>query len=197
MQLPFFDMVDSWNLPKPMRRKLFFAKQVDQDSIEYLSEQIILINENDRYLEKIYTIHDLEYKPKPIEIFIDSYGGYVYQVLGLLSIMDKSVTQIHTIVTGAAMSCGFMILLFGHKRFAYELATPMYHQMSGGYWGKIQDMEEEVKEIKRLQTKFDQLIIKRTNITKEKLEDVRKRKIDWYMSAQEAKEYGVIDEIIK
>lgn len=197
MQLPFFDMADSWNLPKPMQRKLFFAKQVDQDSIEYLSEQIILINENDRYLEKIYAIHDLEYKPKPIEIFIDSYGGYVYQVLGLLSIMDKSVTQIHTIVTGAAMSCGFMILLFGHKRFAYELATPMYHQMSGGYWGKIQDMEEEVKEIKRLQTKFDQLIVKRTNITKEKLEDVRKRKIDWYMSAQEAKEYGVIDEIIK
>lgn len=190
------DSYDSWNVPKPKERKLFFGKQVDQDSIEYITQQILFINENDRYLEKLYALHDLKYKAKPIEIFIDSYGGYVYQVMGLLSVMEKSVTPIHTIATGAAMSCGFMMLIFGHKKFAYELATPMYHSIASDFWGKIQDLEESMKETKRLQNKFEELVIRKTRITKEKLDEVRSRKIDWYMSAQEAKEYGVIDEVI-
>lgn len=106
-------------------------------------------------LKKIYAIYDLDYSPKPIKIYIDSYGGAVYQCYGLLSIMDSSKTPIHTIVTGAAMSCGFMMLIHGHKRFAYPLSTPLYHQIGGGAIGKSKDIEEEYVEMKRLQTKLE------------------------------------------
>ena len=133
------------------------------------------------------------YRSKPINIYIDSYGGYIYQCLGLLSVMNKSKTPIHTYVTGAAMSCGFMILIHGHKRFGYELSTPLYHQPSGGAWGTSKDIEESAKEIRRLRKIFEKLTVSRTNITKKKLRKIYKNKKDWFMTAEQAKNLGVID----
>lgn len=191
-----FENNDSWHVPKPKDRKIFFGKQVDQESIEDVVQQIIYINDNDRYLEKLFPLHNLVYVPKPIEIYIDSYGGDVYQIFGLLSIMENSVTPIYTIVTGNAMSAGFIMLVYGHKRFAHEFSTVMYHPISSGFFGKIQDLETSFKEIKRLQIKYEELITKKTKITKEKLEEIREQGKDWYMNSKQAKENGVIDEII-
>jgi len=183
-------------IPRGKERNLFFGKQVDQETIEALSREIILINENDVELVKLYAIYDLEYKPKPIKIYIDSYGGYVYQVLGLVGIMEKSKTGIHTICTGAAMSCGFIMLIFGHKRFCYEHGTPLYHQIGTGFSGKVEDLEQKFVESKRLQNKIEEMTIRKTKISKEKLDDIREKKIDWYMTAKEALDLEVIDEII-
>ena len=183
-------------LPRPKTRKLFFGKQVDQETIEDLSKDIVLINENDRELEKLYSIYDLEYIAKPIEIFIDSYGGYVYQVFGLVGIIEKSVTPIHTICTGAAMSCGFIMLIHGHKRFCYEHGTPLYHQVSSGFSGKVQDMEEELEEINRIQNKIEEMTIRKTKIEKKALDENRKTKVDWYFTAEEALKLKVVDVVI-
>ena len=65
--------------PEQKERVLFFNEQVDQKTIGELSKEIIAINELDDYLEKYYALQELIYKRKPIKIFIDSYGGYVYQ----------------------------------------------------------------------------------------------------------------------
>lgn len=184
------------NLPLPKERTLFFAKQVDQASIEMLTKSIIDINENDEFLKKQYAVYDLEYNPKPIKIMIDSYGGYVYQVLGLLAVMDDSKTPVYTYVTGAAMSCGFMLLIHGHRRFAYKHATPLYHQVSSGAFGTLKEMEESIVETKRLQDILERLTIERTKITAKKLEKIYKTKRDWYMSAEEALKLGVVDEIV-
>jgi ATP-dependent Clp protease protease subunit len=183
-------------LPKPKLRNLYLPEQVNQESMNKLTKAIIEINEDDEYLKKLYAVHDIEYKPQPIQMYIDSYGGAVYQCFGLLGVMDKSETPIHTIVTGAAMSCGFMILISGHKRFGYSHSTPLYHQVSSGFYGKIQDMEEHLEESKRLQKKIETLTLERTSISKKKLSQILKNKIDWYMSAEEALSLGVIDGII-
>lgn len=111
------------DLKEPKIRDLFFNKQVDQSSIGELTKSIVEIINDDKHLKKISKIMGYKYEPKPINIYIDSYGGHVYQILGLISIIEKSKTPIHTIVTGCAMSCGFLLLLSGHKRFAYPLST--------------------------------------------------------------------------
>ena len=183
-------------LPMPATRSLMFNSQVDQKTIGHLTESILDINADDEYLKGLYSLHGLDYTPTPIEIYIDSYGGYVYQILGLVAVIQKSKTPIHTIVTGAAMSCGFIMLICGHKRFAYEHATPLYHQVSGGARGTVKDMEEDVVESKRLQKKLEKLTLDNTKISKKKLKEVYEKKQDWYMSAKEAKKLGVIDEII-
>jgi ATP-dependent Clp protease protease subunit len=184
------------NLPIPMNRNLYFSEQVDQKSIGELTRNIIEINDDDKILKGVYKLHGLDYTPQPIKIYIDSYGGKVYQCFGLLSVMGKSKTPIHTIVTGCAMSCGFMILISGHKRFGYELSTPLYHQVSNSVSGKIKDHEENLEEMRRLQELLERITLDKTKITKKKLKEIYEGKKDWYMSVEEALELGVVDELI-
>ena len=183
-------------LPVPMDRNLYLPKQVDQASMNELTKSIVAINENDTHLEKLYDVYGLSYTKRPIKIYIDSYGGSVYQCFGLIGVMEKSETPIHTIVTGAAMSCGFIILINGHKRLAYRHATPLYHQVSSGFFGKVKDLEEKLEETKRLQKKIEEMTLSLTKISKKKLNDILKNKIDWFMTADSALELGVIDEIV-
>lgn len=184
-------------LPIAKDRNLYLAKQVDQESINEISKRIIDINQSDEYLAKLAELHGMTYKPKPIKLYIDSYGGYVYQCLGLLGIMDKSEVPVHTIVTGAAMSCGFLIAISGHKRFAYDTATHMYHQVSSVMWGKAKDMEENLEETKRLQAIIEEHTLSHTKMTRDMLDENYKSKKDWFMTAKQALKLGVIDEIIK
>ena len=188
--------MSSTSLPAPKARNLYLPKQVDQASMNELTKSIIEINEDDAHLKKLYAVYGLNYDPKPINIYIDSYGGQVYQCFGLIGVMERSETKIHTIVTGAAMSCGFIILINGHKRFAYRHATPLYHQVSSGFFGKVKDLEEKLEETKRLQKKIEDMTLRLTKISKKKLSDILKNKIDWFMTADSALELGVIDEIL-
>ena len=184
-------------LEAPKSRNLFFTSQVDQKSIAELTKSIITIQEHDERLKKVYALHDITYEPKPIKIYIDSYGGYVYQCFGLLSVMNRCTTPIHTIVTGCAMSCGFMMLISGHKRFAHKLSTPLYHQVSSAAWGKLKDMEEDVEETKRLQKMLEAITLEKTTISAKRLKEVFEKKFDWFMSADEALSLGVVDEILQ
>lgn len=184
------------HLPNPKDRVLYLAQQVTQDSMNALTKAIIDINEDDKYLKKLYALHDLKYKPKPIKIYIDSYGGAVYQCFGLLSVMEKSKVPIHTIVTGCAMSCGFMIAISGHKRFGHTASTYMYHQVSSGSIGKVKDMEERLMETKRLQKKIEEITVNKTSIPQKKLRKVYETKHDWFIETDEAMELGIIDKII-
>ena len=79
-------------LDAPRERNIFFTRQVDQASIADITQKIIEINEDDARLKKVYDIYGIDYTPKPIKIYIDSYGGSVYQCFGLLSVMKKSKT---------------------------------------------------------------------------------------------------------
>ena len=185
------------HLPLPKNRDLFFTKQVDQTSIGELTQKIIEINKDDEHLKKIYNVYGLTYNPEPIQIYIDSYGGSVYQCFGLLSVMERSQTPLHTIVTGCAMSAGFMILISGHKRFAHKLSTPLYHQVSSGAAGTVKEMEEKLEESKRLQKQLEDIVKEKTDITKKRLREIFDTKKDWYMTSEEALELNVVDEILK
>jgi ATP-dependent Clp protease protease subunit len=183
-------------LPILKDRNLYLAAQVDQDSINAVTKSIIDINDDDAHFAKLAEIYGLAYKPKPINLYIDSYGGLVYQCFGLLGVISKSKIPVHTIVTGTAMSAGFIIAITGHKRFAYDKATFMYHQVSTGFVGTVKEMEEGLEETKRLQLMIEEHTLSHTKITREMLNDNYKVKKDWFMNTKDALKFGVIDEII-
>ena len=183
-------------LPLPKDRNLIFNDTVDHKSIGELTTKLIDIAEDDEYLEKFYNIHGLTYNRKPIKIHIDSYGGQVYQCLGLLGVMKNLATPIHTVVTGCAMSCGFLMAIAGYKRFAYNHSTFMYHQLSSFSRGEIQKIEDDMMQSKRLQRMIEKHTLAYTKLTKTELQDVYEKKKDWYFNAQDALKRGVIDEII-
>lgn len=186
----------STELLKPKDRKLYFSSQVNQSSISKLTKDILDIEEDDKYLIGYYKLHGLDYVPQPIKIYIDSYGGSVYQAFGLLGVIDKCSTPIHTIVTGCAMSCGFMILISGHKRFAYPRSTALYHQATGWAKDTTEDIAQYHEELERVQADIEELTLEKTKITKKRLSQVRREKLDWYIPANECLELGIIDEIL-
>lgn len=94
------------------------------------------------------------------------------------------------------MSMGLPILVSGARRFAYKYSTIMYHEMSTLMWDKLESIKQDLKEGERLQVILDSIILNNTQILKEKLDNIKERKIDWYISAEEALKLGIIDEII-
>lgn len=183
-------------LPLPKDRTLLFNKEVDQHSIGELSKSILEINVDDNYITQLYKLHSLSYAPDPIKIYIDSYGGTVYQCFGLLGIIENSKTPIHTITTGCAMSSGFMISISGHKRYAYNKSTFCHHQLSGGAEGKLKEISDDYIENERLQKIIEKHVMTHTKITKKQLHKNYMEKNDWYFDVKEALKLGVIDKII-
>lgn len=184
------------NLMLPKERNLYLVKQVDQESINNITKDVIAINENDIIVRDVYAAYGLQYTPKPIKIFIDSYGGAVYQCLGLASVIENSFVEVYTIATGCAMSAGFLLLISGHKRFAYSNATILYHQLSAGTEGTLEQMKDYIIHLNFLDKKLIEFILRKTGFTEKFLNDLNIKKKDFYMTAKEALEFGVIDKII-
>lgn len=197
---------------KVLSRNLYLTTDVDAASMATLSKSLIEINKEDDVLEQLAKNSAYEEaegvtkaaspstKPfvrQPIKIYIDSYGGWVYQCFGLIGLIKSSKTPVYTIVTGCAMSCAFMILISGHKRFGYKYATPMYHQVSNTVRGKIKDIKDDTVETDRLQKIIEDMTVEQTKIKRKKLKEIYDMKIDWYMDVNEALELGVIDAIIE
>jgi ATP-dependent Clp protease, protease subunit len=170
-------------------RRIFISEEVDRESMFkacYLLDRLVELDERDG-------------NKKDIEIIIDSYGGYIYHGLALISKIESLREvgyKIITTVNSVAMSMGFMILLVGSERRGLKHSRIMCHQPSSASWGTLQDMEESVEETVELWKRMKELIIKYTNITNEQLEDIKSRKYDWFMWSEDAVKLGVIDSII-
>jgi ATP-dependent Clp protease protease subunit len=170
-------------------RRIFISEEVDRESMFkacYL-------------LGRLETLDKQDGIKKDIEIIIDSYGGYIYHGLALISkiisLREKGY-KIITTVNSVAMSMGFMILICGSERRGLKHSRIMCHQPSSASWGTLQDMEESVEETIALWTRMKELIIKYTDITDAQLEDIKSRKFDWFMWSEEALKLKVIDKVI-
>jgi ATP-dependent Clp protease protease subunit len=132
-----------------------------------------------------------------IKIYIDSPGGSVYSGLGLLDVMDYVSPDIITVNTGLAASMAAVILCSGSKgkRRALKRSRTMIHQPIGGGWmQQASDIEIEAREINSLKKELYEIISDRTGQNYDRVHKDGDR--DYWMSAQDAKKYGMIDDII-
>ncbi|MBQ0117659.1 MAG: ATP-dependent Clp endopeptidase proteolytic subunit ClpP [Flavobacterium sp.] len=133
---------------------------------------------------------------KDISIYINSPGGSVYAGLGIYDTMQFVKPDVATICTGMAASMGAVLLCAGAegKRSALPHSRVMIHQPSGGAQGVATDMEINLKEMLKLKEELYEII---SNHSKQPYEKVYKdSERDYWMKAQEAKEYGMIDEVL-
>jgi ATP-dependent Clp protease protease subunit len=164
-------------------RIIFLSTEVDSDVCTVIKAQLM-------YLDSIDN--------EDISIYIDSPGGSVYSGLGLLDVMDYVNSDISTVNTGLAASMAALILCSGKKgkRKSLKRSRTMIHQPLG-YGGWVQqasDMEIEAREINSLKKELYEIISDKTGQTYEKVYKDGDR--DYWMNSQEAKKYGMIDEII-
>ena len=134
---------------------------------------------------------------KDIAIYINSPGGSVYAGLAIYDTMQFIKPEISTICIGVAMSMGALLLAAGTKGKRYVLPNSkiLIHQLSGGFQGPATDIEIHAREALSLRRRLDEILAKHSEQDLEKVAHDTER--DYFMSAEEALEYGLVDKIIE
>jgi ATP-dependent Clp protease, protease subunit len=133
---------------------------------------------------------------KDISLYVNSPGGSVYAGLAIYDTMQFVKPDVQTICVGIAMSMGALLLAGGAKgkRMALPNAKILIHQVSSGFQGQATDIEIHAREIIDLRKRLDQIIADKTGQPLEKVSRDTER--DFFMSADEATDYGIIDRVI-
>ena len=164
-----------------------------EDRIIFLSDEITDQTANLIISELLY----LDSKSnEDIYMYINSPGGSVTSGMAIYDTMNYIKSDVRTICVGIAASMAAFLLSSGTKgkRFALENADVMIHQPLGGMQGQASDMEITCKRILKMKDKLNKILAKNTNQTLTKIKKDTDR--DYYLSSHEAKEYGLIDQII-
>ena len=133
---------------------------------------------------------------KDISLYINSPGGSVYSGMAIYDTMQFIKPDVQTICVGIAMSMGALLLAGGAegKRMSLPNSKILIHQVSSGFQGQATDIEIHAKEIIDVRQRLDRILAEHTGQDYEKVREDTER--DYFMSAEEAKEYGLIDKVI-
>ena len=166
-----------------MDRIIFLGMQVEENISNIITAQLLFLESVDRQ--------------KDVLLYINSPGGSVYAGLGLYDTMQYIAPDVATICTGIAASMSAVLLAGGaaNKRSALPHSRIMIHQPSGGMQGQSKDMEITLKQIQELRKDLYGILAKHTDKSYKTIEKDSDR--DYWMRASEAKEYGLIDEVLE
>ncbi len=163
-------------------RVIFLGTPINDDIANLVVAQLIHLESDD--------------PDKDISIYINSPGGSVYSGLAIYDTMQFIKPDVSTICVGIGMSMGALILAGGAKgkRFALPNAKILIHQLIGGFEGQAADIEIHAREVIQVRKTLDEILANHTGQTVEKVSKDTDR--DYFMTALEAKEYGIIDDVI-
>ena len=163
-------------------RIIFLGSAVDDQVANLIVAQLLHLESSD--------------PDKDISIYINSPGGSVYAGLAIYDTMQFIKPQVQTICVGIAMSMGALLLSGGAegKRMALPNAKILIHQVSSSFQGQATDIEIHAKEIIDVRRRLDEILAKHTGQDLEKV--ARDTERDYFMSAEEAKDYNLIDRVI-
>ncbi|MGL5226616.1 MAG: ATP-dependent Clp endopeptidase proteolytic subunit ClpP [Bacteroidales bacterium] len=165
-----------------MDRIIFMGTQVDDYSANVIQAQLLYLDSSD--------------PGKDISIYLNSPGGSVYAGLGIYDTMQYISSDVSTICTGMAASMAAVLLCAGTKgkRFALRHSRVMIHQPMGGAQGQASDIEITAREIQKLKKELYTIIADHSGNDIERIAQDSDR--DYWMTAAEAKEYGMIDDVL-
>jgi ATP-dependent Clp protease, protease subunit len=163
-------------------RIVFIGQQIDDDIANLVVAQLIHLESDD--------------PDKDIAVYVNSPGGSLHAGLAIYDAMQYVNPDVSTLCYGMAMSAGSLILTGGAKGKRYTLpnARILIHQPSSGFQGQSSDIEIHAKEILELRNVLDEVYSRHTGQTREQVHDDMDR--DRFFSAQQAVDYGLVDEII-
>jgi ATP-dependent Clp protease protease subunit len=165
-----------------------------KERIIFLGSPINDIVANLMVAQLLYLNH--EDPDKEIHFYINSPGGQIYAGLAIYDTMQQIPNPVYTYAIGVTASFGTVLLAAGSKGFRYALphATIHMHQPLGGAQGQATDVEIQAREILRLRDRLNQIMMHHTGQTLEVIERDTDR--DFYMDAQAAVEYGLVDQVL-
>ena len=183
----YFDREDQF-------RSIVLSNDIDNESVEEVIQFILDANEHDDEQESVTK----DFERKPIKLVVNSFGGVIYDGFALISVIENSITPIHTYCYGYAMSMGLPIFASGHRRFASKYATFMYHEALNSYpqFDKLSIIKDDLDECNRIMKQYDEVLLLKSTVSQKLLDEVKKSRRDWYFTSQTAQMYEITDEII-
>lgn len=166
-------------------------------TIEFPEEPLyVTVNAFESYTLKDFTIaceKVLHTGQEFLPVVIDSYGGEVYTLLGMVDFLSSVDVPIITVSQGKSMSAGALLFSCGKERYVAPTATIMIHEVSSAFWGKNVEIQNEAKEVERLNKLLFSLLDKNTSKKKGFWLDLvqNNRHADLFLSANEAKKHGL------
>jgi len=175
----------------PENRSIMFVGDVNEEkSADLISALLVLAQDKPAEQERA----------DDIKLYISTYGGSAHEMFGVYDVMNfcKQFCDIQTIGIGKIMSAGTLLLAAGTKgkRLLGKNSQVMIHSVNGGSIGELHNLENEMEQIKNLQDMYIQSLSSETSMTKRQIQTLINRKVNVYLSSEEAIEKGLADGVL-
>jgi len=178
--------------PEPDLRVIGLVGDIQEEKLGEIIHALLYMNEINK--------ESPDEDKKDIEFYLSTYGGSADDMFALYDVMKlvQKTTDISTIGMGKVMSAGVLLLASGTpgKRKMGKNCRVMIHSVMGGNHGSLHNLVNEMEAIQDLQEMYINCLVEETKMTKSQLKNMLERKVNVYLSAEEAIEYGIADEII-
>lgn len=175
----------------PEQRSIMFVGEVNEEKAADLISALLVLSQD---------IPEGQKRGEDIKFYISTYGGSAHEMFGVYDIMDfcKQFCDIQTIGIGKVMSAGTLLLAAGTegKRKLGKNCQVMIHSVNGGSSGELHSLENEMEQMKNLQDTYIQCMCNETKMTKRQIQTLINRKVNVYLSAEEAIEKGLADGVL-
>jgi len=173
---------------KVVNNDIYFYSEITKKSI--LDLTLIIKSLTSKVLKMKY-----EFNINPIiNLHINSEGGEVFAVSSIIHLIENNLIDIHTIIEGHACSAATLLSIVGKKRFITKNSYMLLHHISSGCWGKLNELEDEIKNLNLITKNFKDLYKQHSNIRTKTFDTLFKK--DLLLDAKTCLNYGLVDEII-
>lgn len=168
---------------------IYFYGDIDEDNALDLNRTL---HEVDIKLQNTRNVLGDEYTPI-VHLHMNTYGGGIFAAFSTVDVIRNLKSKVYTYVEGSVASAGTLICGVGHKRFIGAHAHLLIHQLSSGFYGKYEEIKDEIGNLDRLMVLLKDFYKKNTKLPMKKLEEILKK--DLWLNPDEVIQYGIADEI--
>lgn len=169
---------------------IYFYSEVTKKTIFDLIKEIRFVTQKMLDVKRKYNIES-----PPIYLHINSYGGSIFAAMASVDVIKENEVPIYTVVEGCAASAATLMSVVGEKRFIRPNAHMLIHQLSTIFWGKMEEFDDEMKNLNRLMDLIKKIYKEHTNVPMKKISEILKHDIWW--NAETCIKNGLVDDIIK
>ena len=173
--------------------RIYFRASVTGDSVDKLIKLINEKNDSFKELEKNKLIELCQ--PKPLYLFITSFGGSLFACFRAIDCIKNSRIPIYTVVDGHAASAGTLMSVVGQKRYMTEHSYMLIHQLSSGTCGKFGEIKDDYENCETIMEDIYRIYEQNTNMSREELEEYLSHDLWW--KVDKCMKTGLIDEVYK
>jgi ATP-dependent protease ClpP protease subunit len=168
---------------------IYFNNDITNESAVELKKELKSVETQIKTFNITHNIKEV----LPIYLHLTTNGGLIHSALSVVDCIKSLSIPVYTIIDGFVASAGTLISVAGEKRYMCKNAYLLIHELRSGVWGKMSEIEEEYKNLKKLMEHLIDIYVENTNLTKKQLNGILKKDVIW--NIDECIKYGIITEV--